>query len=607
MAFLFHSSTPTYADEQLSAHLSSLSTLPINLPQSSFTTSSVPPSPRLQSALQDLSSSRPISKEKLIELLESLASDQGGAYSAEARNELDGVLEAEVIGRAVTVVWKEVMQVFVEGALKLEEERAWWDASLSSRRGVGIYLIQTMPHRLLNALSPKGQFTFPDIRNFHFPSRNLLFKPLHSTTSAALTSLTSPYALTRREMLSAKHELTHARDRAARRVGILASHGPGWVSESRDESAQSALMDITGESTRLYSVLCQVLEVPLPSPRPSKRSRSSAATSTPPPTPTPATLLALLRTHLPQARVSIDKTVTSHGRPSRLTRLWFPFLFLPPTLYFVVSAIARNKEWMKEQVRNAKETVKGFFVQWVWEPMEGIGKTLRGGGEGLGVAPTTVQSDQASLERMVIDLGRDYYHLSGPALEALGEQVKKGDMEQVLRVYEKEMQSPVKSALMGSLIRTLLIQVQKTKTDLSLSLLSLDHLLRSQQLTFAFVGVAPSVLVLYGLGGWLQGVWKGEKRGKGRKRAYFNGLRSIERLLITSPKDAQEMPDRDRGLLIVNVSGMRTWATGLAGSARGEFMDDLRMVEDPALSRGDKLRVVERIWRCWGVDGRRKA
>lgn len=41
---------------------------------------------------------------------------------------------------------------------------------------------------------------------------------------------------------------------------------------------------------------------------------------------------------------------------------------------------------------------------------------------------------------MVRDLGRDYYKLKGPELEALGERVKSGDMEQVLRVYEQEMQ-----------------------------------------------------------------------------------------------------------------------------------------------------------------------
>ncbi len=38
------------------------------------------------------------------------------------------------------------------------------------------------------------------------------------------------------------------------------------------------------------------------------------------------------------------------------------------------------------------------------------------------------------------DLGRDYYHLSGPALEDLGNKVRRGDMEEVLRVYEKELQ-----------------------------------------------------------------------------------------------------------------------------------------------------------------------
>lgn len=49
---------------------------------------------------------------------------------------------------------------------------------------------------------------------------------------------------------------------------------------------------------------------------------------------------------------------------------------------------------MKEQVANAKDTVRGFFISWVWEPIEDIIKTIRGGGEGLGVAPTTVKSDQ---------------------------------------------------------------------------------------------------------------------------------------------------------------------------------------------------------------------
>ncbi|WVR04733.1 hypothetical protein IAU60_001744 [Kwoniella sp. DSM 27419] len=613
MSFLFHSSSPSYADEALSGHLSALSTIPLNLPSSSsaYTTSAShsKPNKRLQSALHELSSSRPLTKDKLIEVLEALSKPQTqeDGYSAEiASSELDGVVEAEVLARAVTMVWKETLQALVDGALRLEEERTWWDSALSSRRGVGVYLMQTMPHRLYAALPPRSKLSRPELKAFKLPTRDALFKPLKTKTSAALISITSPLNLTRREMLASRKELTHARDAAAAQVGLLAAHGPMWYSDGRgDGGSLTSSSDVYSETTRVYSILCEVLEVPMPVvQQSSRRSKRSASPPTPPPA-TPASLLDILRTHLPNAKQGIDQVLTTHQRPSALTRLWFPMLFLPPALYYTVSAIVRNKEWMREQVRNAKETVKGFFVQWVWEPLEGIGKTLRGGGEGLGVAPTTVKSDQESLERMVLDLGRDYYHLSGPALDALGDKIRSGDMEEVLRVYEKEMQSPVKNALMGSLVRTLLIQVQKTKTDLSLSLLSLDHLLRSQQLTFAFVGVAPSFLVLYGLGGWLRGVWRGEKRGKGRKREYFNGLRSIERLLITAPKDSQEMSDKDRGLLIVSVSGLRTWAAGLGGSGREAFMDDLRMVEDPVLSRGDKLRVVERIWRCWGVEGKR--
>ncbi len=86
---------------------------------------------------------------------------------------------------------------------------------------------------------------------------------------------------------------------------------------------------------------------------------------------------------------------------------------------------------------------------------------------------------------MVLDLGRDHYHLSGAALEALGRKAMDGNMEDVLKVYEEEMrvspkgprpvadmaekifpsQNPLKNALLGDLIRTLLIQVQKTKVS----------------------------------------------------------------------------------------------------------------------------------------------
>jgi hypothetical protein len=40
---------------------------------------------------------------------------------------------------------------------------------------------------------------------------------------------------------------------------------------------------------------------------------------------------------------------------------------------------------------------------------------------------------------MVLDLGKDHYHLQGEALRALGDKVRHGNMEDVLKVYEEEM------------------------------------------------------------------------------------------------------------------------------------------------------------------------
>jgi hypothetical protein len=45
-------------------------------------------------------------------------------------------------------------------------------------------------------------------------------------------------------------------------------------------------------------------------------------------------------------------------------------------------------------------------------------------------------------------------------------------------------------------------------------------------------------------------------------------MRNVERLLLTAPEDEARMSDKDRGLIIVSVSGLRTWATGISSARR---------------------------------------
>lgn len=45
----------------------------------------------------------------------------------------------------------------------------------------------------------------------------------------------------------------------------------------------------------------------------------------------------------------------------------------------------------------------------------------------------------------------------------LTQKIREGDLTPVLRVYEEDIKRPIRSAIMGTLIRSLLIQVQKVK------------------------------------------------------------------------------------------------------------------------------------------------
>jgi len=68
---------------------------------------------------------------------------------------------------------------------------------------------------------------------------------------------------------------------------------------------------------------------------------------------------------------------------------------------------------------------------------------------------------------------------------------------------------------------------------------------------------------------------------------------------VSLPLDAQT-----HGLLIVSLTYLRRFAEAnlRRGSQQREaFIGDLADLEDAKLSKEDKLRVVERMWRSWGM------
>ncbi len=148
MAWIFSNAPSTYAFEQLNHSLSALSTIPISVPESLV--ADVKASPTVENGLRELSRAKPITKEHLIQVLETLTNspdsssgnNAGEASQTAVKTPVDKVVEAEIMARAVTVLWKETLEAAMAGAMELEQERVWWEGIIGSRTNVGLYFVQ---------------------------------------------------------------------------------------------------------------------------------------------------------------------------------------------------------------------------------------------------------------------------------------------------------------------------------------------------------------------------------------------------------------------------------------------------------------------------------
>lgn len=144
---LFRSQAPSYAFEELNHSLTALSTIPVAIPAALLAEDqpASPLTPVIRAALRDLSTSKPITRAKLLHVLQTIAETQDRVQATTANagyNAIDKVMEAEIMARAVTVLWRETLDTVVEGALVLEQERVWWEGVVGSRFDVSLYFIQ---------------------------------------------------------------------------------------------------------------------------------------------------------------------------------------------------------------------------------------------------------------------------------------------------------------------------------------------------------------------------------------------------------------------------------------------------------------------------------
>ncbi|KFY14194.1 hypothetical protein V491_06123 [Pseudogymnoascus sp. VKM F-3775] len=211
----------------------------------------------------------------------------------------------------------------------------------------------------------------------------------------------------------------------------------------------------------------------------------------------------ILSKHIPTHIQAQQHLRSQYGRPHRLVRYWLPATVLLLSSTTILQIVVNRKAAILQWIQDLGSTMQDFWMNWIVDPTKKIIKTIRHdeGSEVAIMSRESLKGDRDSLERMVVDFAIDNPQASGMGsslsddhIAEIRAKVKEGDLTPVLRAYEKDLRRPFVGTVRGDLVRTLLIQVQKTKVDVEVALSGIDALLKSQELVFGFVGLTPGIL-----------------------------------------------------------------------------------------------------------------
>ena len=298
---------------------------------------------------------------------------------------------------------------------------------------------------------------------------------LYGATCVCGTLATLPVDLAQGECSFKRRELTRIRDERAEVLGLLV--------DLRDKLASAFEAADNSEALFLLAQFVHYLQTIISGHELSPLSEDVSAGRV------LESLSVLANLSLPShtALHSAGLKTGELRRPSWLMLTWPRLVLLPPLVLYGIRTAYASRASLEELARGAFETAKSFWEDWILEPLRGMVHTVRAGREdGVIVTKESVRADlevsifavscracepalmgscfiDQSLERMTLALAAEKLQYSSPQLEALTRQVQMGDLTTVMQIYEEEIKSPFKSAMQGSLLRSLFIQVQKAK------------------------------------------------------------------------------------------------------------------------------------------------
>ncbi|KAJ4423719.1 Nuclear control of ATPase protein 2 [Gnomoniopsis sp. IMI 355080] len=571
------------------------------------------------------------------------ANEHPGQLAAKSQYESD--VEWLLVSKATTQTYGLILNTLLDDIIPLSHDIWYWDQVLSSYPNSSLYAMQTSPVRwwvwtkeiyhessLRSALGRRAKlFSRSAPSNDSITERWRRFYGIVRETVTdrslkdAQRKLFSTVSLCRSEARRKQKQLKKLREMTASGLGVLIDEGLSFGMDDNKSDISDHGMEWKGVAERSVALMDMVLrDVSKLDHRVSDfEDKVFAGVEQDPdlsihvedmvskPAVMARRLLFLLEERIPDHISATRAVVADNGRPSRLVRYWIPAGLLLISSSTILRILVNRKADIINWIRDFGVTARDFWFNWVVEPVRKVIGTIRhdSTSEIAIMSRDSLKADRESLERMVVDFAVDRPALAG-AGSALNEtqiadiraKVKEGDVTPVLKAYENDLRKPFVGAVKGDLVRSLLIQVQKTKVDLEVAISGIDALLKSQELVFGMVGLTPGILVSVAVLSYLRGMLLSNRRGM-RQRGERVGrcvrtLRNIDRIFSeATPSQNNLLSYKDHGLLITEVHILRNLVRDgrlMPREIEGEFLEDL---DDLANLKGIQiqLRALERI------------
>lgn len=567
-------------------------------------------------------------------------------HALEAKGQYESEVEWLLVSKATTQTYGLILNTLLDDIIPLSHDIWYWDQILSSYSYSSLYAVQTSPVRWY--VWAKDIYRESSVRST-FSRRTSLFSRTPQLSTDSLSQRWSRFygivreTVVERSLKDVQHKmfstvslcrsaarqkqskLKKLREMTASGLGVLIDEGLSFGIDDYKSEAHDHGMEWKGVVERSVALMDMVLRdvATLEHGVSEFEDKVFAGVEQDPdlsihaedmvskPAVMARRLLFLLEKRIPTHAATIHQVVQENGQPSRIVRYWLPAGILLISSSTILRILVNRKADIIDWIRDFGVTTRDFWFNWVVEPVRKVIGTIRHDSQSeiAIMSRDSLKADRESLERMVVDFAVDKPALAGasapltePQIADIRAKVKEGDVTPVLKAFEQDLRQPFVGAVRGDLVRSLLIQVQKTKVDLEIAISGIDALLKSQELVFGFVGLTPGLLVSVAVLSYLRGMLLSNRRGVRRHGERVGRcvrtLRNIDRIFSeATPSQNNLLSYKDHGLLVTEVHILRNLVRSgrlMPREIEREFLEDL---DDLANVKGIQIqqRALERI------------